>query len=127
MPAIALALLVARAAYKTKAEVEELVVSLRPRSAPRDGVRRLPERHEASTATPPAIPTPTPTLDPTPTLALAPAPAVGPAPVSAPTAPARPTVRPVAADTWSLRVTVDAAFKEELDRESTSPSESCCP
>ena len=40
--------LVARAAFKAKAEVELLVVSLRPRSAPRDGVRRVPERQEAA-------------------------------------------------------------------------------
>jgi len=94
--------LVARAAYKTKAEVEELVVSLRPRSAPRDGVRRLAERQEAVPslllATTTAAPTPTPTA------------------IAAPAQPTRPTVRPVAADTWSLRVTVDAGFKQELDQ-----------
>jgi len=108
--------LVARAAFKTKTEVEELVVSLRPRTAPRDGVRRLPERTEAApelrletaastptpTATPTVTSTPTSTATPTPTAELA--------------QPTRPSVRPVSADTWSLRVTVDAAFKQELDR-----------
>ncbi|HET9551857.1 MAG TPA: HNH endonuclease signature motif containing protein [Anaeromyxobacteraceae bacterium] len=108
--------LVARAAYKSKAEVEALVVALRPRSAPRDGVRRLPERHEAANAA--SLPLPAPrgfepeTTGGAPVLAApAPAPeALAPAPT------ARPTVCPVAADTWSLRVTVDVAFKEELDR-----------
>ncbi|HET9555209.1 MAG TPA: HNH endonuclease signature motif containing protein, partial [Anaeromyxobacteraceae bacterium] len=105
--------------YKSKAEVEALVVSLKPRSAPRDGVRRLPERHEAAAGA--ALPLPAPqrfdleAVDaaPVPAASLAPAPEVA-APVR--TAPARPTVRPVAAETWSLRVTLDAAFKEELDR-----------
>src|SRR6266702_3960034 len=35
--------LLARAAYKTKAEVEHLVATIRPREAPRDGIRKLPE------------------------------------------------------------------------------------
>ncbi|HET9554685.1 MAG TPA: HNH endonuclease, partial [Anaeromyxobacteraceae bacterium] len=110
--------LVQRAAYKSKAEVEALVVSLKPRSAPRDGVRRLPERHEASTAASlplPAPERPEPEAMGTPPVFAAPSPAPE-VPASAPIAPTRPTVRPVAADTWSLRVTVDAAFKEELDR-----------
>ncbi|HET9554187.1 MAG TPA: HNH endonuclease signature motif containing protein [Anaeromyxobacteraceae bacterium] len=109
--------LVARAAYKSKAEVVALVVSLKPRSAPRDGVRRLPEREAAT-----AAPLPLAALQRSESEAMAAAPVLAaPAPAyemaaPVPTAPARPTVRPVAADTWSLRVTVDAAFKEELDR-----------
>jgi hypothetical protein len=39
--------LVARAAYKTKAEVDHLVASIRPRAAPREGVRKLPDPREA--------------------------------------------------------------------------------
>jgi 5-methylcytosine-specific restriction endonuclease McrA len=104
--------LVARAAYKTKAEVEELVVSLRPRNAPRDGVRRLPERLEAL----PALPLATATADPTPTSTSTLTSTSSPAAIPAPAQPTPPTVRPVAADTWSLRVTVDAAFKRELDQ-----------
>ncbi|HET9555307.1 MAG TPA: HNH endonuclease signature motif containing protein [Anaeromyxobacteraceae bacterium] len=111
--------LVARAAYKSKAEVEALVVTLKPRSAPRDGVRRLPEREVATAASLPLAaaqrgPEPEAAWA-APVLSEAPAPAVEP-PTAAPSAPARPSVRPVAADTWSLRVTIDAAFKEELDR-----------
>ncbi len=95
--------LVARAAFKTKAEVEVLVVSLRPCPAPKDGLRRLPERQAAAIVLPSPSPSPSPT------------PAPAPAPTSAPT-PTRPTVRPVAADTWSLRVTVDADLKRDLDQ-----------
>lgn len=100
--------LIARAAYRSKAEVEELVVALRPRAAPRDGVRRVPERQEAppplALAAPLAVTTPAATLASTAT-------------VTPPAAqPPRPTVQPVAADTWSLRVTVDAEFKQQLDQ-----------
>jgi hypothetical protein len=96
--------LVARAAYKTKAEVEELVVSLRPRSAPRDGVRRLAERQEAApslllaTATPTA--TPTLTLTSTPTATPAATPAATPTPTPAtPVTGAPPATAPPAAGT----------------------------
>ncbi len=51
--------LVARAAFKTKAEVEYLVVSLQPRDAPKDGVRKLSERRDmASAAALPLAPRP---------------------------------------------------------------------
>jgi hypothetical protein len=38
---------VADAAFKSKADVEHLVVSLQPRTAPKDGIRKLPARREA--------------------------------------------------------------------------------
>jgi len=104
--------LIARAAYKTKAEVEELVVSLRPRMAPRDGLRRLPERQDAS----PSLMLATPAATATATSTSTPEPINTPTMTTARAQPTRPTVRPVAADTWSLRVTVDAAFKQELDQ-----------
>jgi len=110
--------LVAKAAFKTKAEVEVQVVSLRPRTAPRDGVRRRAERQEAAVTSPLALQPPAQGAEREPT-STAPSLTAPPAPVAealAPAAPTRPSVRPVAADTWSLRVTVDAAFKEELDR-----------
>jgi len=104
--------LVARAAFKTKAEVEHLVVSLQPRDAPKDGVRKLSERRDMpSAAALPLAPRP-------PEVAAARGDAPG-APVVPPTparAEARPTVRPVAADTYSLRVTIDAALKRDLDQ-----------
>jgi hypothetical protein len=46
--------LVARAAYRTKAEVDHLVASLQARTAPRAGLRKLPDR--ASVASAPALP-----------------------------------------------------------------------
>jgi len=109
--------LVARAAFKTKAEVEELVVSIRPRAAPRDGVRRLPGREEAAPGVllspSPDTESPSPSPTSTPTTSATATPNMAATPTAQPT---RPTVRPVAADTWSLRVTVDAAFKQELDQ-----------
>ncbi len=105
--------LVAWAAFKNKAEVEHLVVSLQPRDAPKDGVRKLSERHDVPSAA--ALPI-------VPDAELAGAAATGDAPgaVVVPFTPARaearPTVRPVAADTFSLRVTIDAAFKHDLDQ-----------
>src|SRR6266542_1154667 len=108
--------LVARAAFKTKAEVEYLVVSLQPRDAPKDRVRKLSERRDmASAAALPLAPRP-------PEVELAGAAATGDAPVVVvvPPTPARgetrPTVRPVAADTYSLRVTIDATLKRDLDQ-----------
>jgi hypothetical protein len=119
--------LLARAAFRTKAEVEHLVVSLAPREAARGGLRKLPASLEgqsaavlpltlrpaepelpdsnAGTASQPATAEPHPAA-----LAVA----VPAAPVRAPEA--RPTMRPVAADTFSLRVTVDAEFKQDLER-----------
>lgn len=131
---------VARAAYRTKAEVEHLVASLLPREAPRDGIRRLPERRVNVEAAAPVAATGEETA---PAAALAslgvdaagsPPPgevradaglpiAPTPSPVGAFTAPpagtrppqARPTVTAVAAEVFSLRVTLDAALKAELD------------
>ncbi|ABS26611.1 HNH endonuclease [Anaeromyxobacter sp. Fw109-5] len=42
--------LVARAAYRTKAEVDHLVASLQARTAPRAGLRKLPDRASAASA-----------------------------------------------------------------------------
>jgi hypothetical protein len=36
--------LLARAAFKTRADVDHLVASIQPRPAPKDGIRKLPER-----------------------------------------------------------------------------------
>jgi len=105
--------LLARAGFKSKSEVEHLVVSLQPRTAPKDGVRRLPERREAPSAAalPLAPPAPEPSQASEPAApASAPADSV-PAPVPEP----RATIRPVAEDTYSIHVKVDAAFKRELE------------
>ena len=42
--------LVAWAAFKNNAEVEHLVVSLQPRDAPKNGVRKLSDRRDMSSA-----------------------------------------------------------------------------
>jgi hypothetical protein len=119
--------LVARAAYRTKAEVEELVVSIKPRPTPAEGVRRLPTPAPAPTGNRDVA-----SVEPSrdgigPTLALALAPPAS-APAAEPRAPvpskveasevARASaceVRPVAEDRWSVRVTLDAAAKANLD------------
>ncbi|MGC4000148.1 MAG: HNH endonuclease signature motif containing protein [Anaeromyxobacter sp.] len=114
--------LVGNAGFKSKAEVERLVVTIKPREAPKDGVRRLPSQ-------PPAAPQPRP-VDPTGVTALVTAsveavpsrpqePAVSsePAFVLAAPSPAqsRPELRPVNAEQWSLRVTLDDDARAELE------------
>jgi len=114
--------LVARAAFKTKAEVERLVASIQARPAPADGIRRLPSPVAVEGARPadPAVAltsaapvergaTPTAPAEP-PAFAVA-------IEESAPPArpPTRPECRPVTGDTFSLRVTIDAACKADLD------------
>jgi len=112
--------LVARAAFLSKADTERLVVSIRPRVAPRDGIRRVttgaapaaterPSEPAAAACSVAGALAPTrATADEAPaSLSLAEPP---PAPV------ARPDLRPVSEDTYSLRVTIDAACKAELDQ-----------
>src|SRR6185369_11392603 len=120
---------VARAAFQTRADVERLVASLAPRPAPKEGLRLLatgaarrgtvlemalsagarpgPDAHPAGDA-----PLLVAASSPAPAAGTAAA-AVEPAPPARPPSPA--TVRPVSADAYSLRVTVDASFKQELD------------
>jgi hypothetical protein len=127
--------LVARAAFKSKAEVDRLVASLQPRPAPKDGVRKLPEPRSESIAavSPPPLREPSDVITPgtdllsstrredaspataihvqacsAPALVLA-TPAL-PAPRSS-----RPELRPVSGSEWSLRVTLDDARKADLD------------
>ncbi len=148
--------LVAAAAYQTTREVEHLVVSIRPRRAPREGIRKLPDLPEPETAlaaAPPAQFMPgldSASHDPAasqaehpPSHATAPSASVrlepesgaaalvaGAAPVSARSlqgspalaardvevrCPTRAEVRPVSEASWSLRVTLDAACKKDLD------------
>ncbi len=107
--------LLARAAFRTAAEVDHLVASLRPRPAPREGLRQLPEPAGTGTAPlreePPGAP-PGPrspsALDP---------PACAPAEPLVLEAPRSRTaeMRAVSEGQWSLRVTVDRALKEDLE------------
>jgi len=103
--------LIARAASKSKSEVERLVVSLRPRAVPNEGVRKLPDRSE--TPSDAALPLAARPSEPATTTDEPQREAV--APVLAPAPVARTTLQPVGEDTYSLRVTVDATFKAELD------------
>ncbi len=111
---------VARAAYLTKAETEHLVASLQPRTAPKEGLRLLsPSRAPPSSAaqlSSAALPRETPPSQQEPS-ALTNPPDRGCSPASEPPRPAsRASLEPVSADTYSLRATVDTAFKKELDQ-----------
>ncbi|HEX9290838.1 MAG TPA: DUF222 domain-containing protein, partial [Anaeromyxobacteraceae bacterium] len=102
--------LAARAAFKSKADVEHLVVSVQPRSAPQDGIRKVPQRREAPGAAPLLLSAPPSDVAPE-----VPSPALdAPAPARAPEA--RPIMRPIAADTYSLNVKIDADLKREIDQ-----------
>nr|WP_234945151.1 HNH endonuclease [Anaeromyxobacter sp. Fw109-5] len=113
--------LVARAAYRTKAEVDHLVASLQARTAPRTGVRKLPDRAPAASA--PALPLAAVDAGPAEPQEAIPAPAAAggslPPTVSAlpdvPRQKARAETRAVSESDWSLRVTIDRGCKEDLD------------
>jgi 5-methylcytosine-specific restriction endonuclease McrA len=92
--------MVARAAYKTDEETRYLVATLQPRPAPREGIRKLPGPAPRLAPPPPGE---VPAVEPEP-LALT--------PLERP--PSRSSLDPVSADQWSVRLTIDAAFKEEL-------------
>jgi 5-methylcytosine-specific restriction endonuclease McrA len=121
--------LLARAAFRTRAQVEHLVVSVQARTAPRVGLRKLPERESAAASAelpPPAsdagaeraaraesatTPGPAePTLDPGPTAGSLPAPLPA---VAQPKR--RAETLAVSESHWSLRVTLDRACKEDLE------------
>jgi len=109
--------LLARAAFKSKAEVEHLVVSIQPRTAPRDGIRKVPERREAPAAVTLPLAPAAPALDETPEVRGSPAVEAPPAPASVPPRDTEPraSIRPVAADTWSLTARIDAALKRDIE------------
>jgi 5-methylcytosine-specific restriction endonuclease McrA len=113
--------LVDRAAFRTKEEVDHLVASLRPRQAPREGIRALPTAEPAGTAgeagssrdlssEAPHEAKPA-SSDPVPELVGAPA-----AEAASPAVrPARQEMRAVSEEQWSLRVTVGRALKDDLE------------
>src|SRR5574341_131437 len=96
--------LVARAAYRTKEEVEHLVVSVKPRPAPREGIRRLPEPIAPS---PSQSPVEERDREREPAQSQAEAPLALEAP--------RTEIHAVSEGQWSLRVTIDADCKEDLE------------
>ncbi|HEX7623050.1 MAG TPA: HNH endonuclease [Anaeromyxobacteraceae bacterium] len=100
--------LIARAAFLTKAQVEKLAVTIQPRTAPKDGLRLLPSKPAPrETQAPVAEP-------PTPAVSVAPAPPTTAALPLAPP-PSGATLEPVSDDTYSLRVTVDAALEKDIE------------
>ncbi|MFL5433412.1 MAG: HNH endonuclease [Myxococcales bacterium] len=100
--------LVARAAFLRKRDVEHLVASLAPRAAPKEGLRLVSAASPRATQPLSTLPAPPPAEAP-------PVAAVLAEPAPPPRPPTPPTVQPVSADAYSLRVTVDGAFKKELD------------
>ncbi len=108
--------LVARAAYRSTAEVDHLVASLRPRPAPREGIRKLPELRETSREVLPPLASP-PSREEAPAVAaLIPAPAeLLPVLLDAPRRHLV-EVRPVSRDQWSLRAAISRSFKDDLER-----------
>ncbi|MFL5299358.1 MAG: hypothetical protein ACJ79R_03325, partial [Anaeromyxobacteraceae bacterium] len=114
---------VARAAFLTKSQVEHLVASIAPRPAPKEGVRLVSTPAvRRQTAPAAAVESASRRGEPqdfsaaastgSPPLAIAPDEARAPA-VPRRLSPA--TVQPVSAEEYSLRVTIDAAFKKDLD------------
>ncbi|HEU4386063.1 MAG TPA: HNH endonuclease signature motif containing protein [Anaeromyxobacteraceae bacterium] len=111
--------LVARAAFRTTAEVDHLVASLNPRSTPREGIRQLPApvAGKGGSGVCGLLPV---------ALSGASGEAGGLEPVGAMRAPAaeeaspaagpaRQEMRAVSQDLWSLRVTIDGACKDDLE------------
>ncbi len=126
--------LLARAAYGTKAEVDSLVASVKPRAAPADGVRKLPEPREGPSepvgvpATAPLhrkaqplpfaaqVPAPRGAADPEVSHDAGPVGRTGIAPVaSLPRRDVPAEMRAISEDRWSLRVTIDRNLKDELE------------
>ncbi len=117
--------LVARAAYRTRAEVEHLVASIQARTAPRAGIRKLPERAPAKASA--ALPLTAPEAgaeraEPPDGAPAAPVPDAIPTDAASPTTREVRNERPRRSETvavteshWSLRVTVDRACKEDLE------------
>jgi len=111
--------LMARAAYRTTAEVDHLVASLKPRQAPREGIRKLPEPATPDQTVPVvASPRDAPPVGAPPSREEEPAPPCVPAGLSlGPEAPRSRTaeMRAVAEGQWSLRVTIGRACKDDLE------------
>jgi hypothetical protein len=120
--------LVAKAAYRTKAEVEHLVATIQPRTAPRDGLRKLPEAKVLASVPIGAVEVPSllssRTTDGGGADGLLATPVVVTAGAEGEVRPPEPPARPsppaaelhaVSADEWSLRVTIDGALKADLE------------
>ena len=112
--------LLSRAAYRTRADVDSLVASVKPRPVPAEGVRKLPEPRLAAVAAAPlagpALPRPAAAVsaqagEPAALLAAVPSVSVPRPRRDDPAA----EMQAVSEDRWSLRVTIDRGFKEDLE------------
>jgi 5-methylcytosine-specific restriction endonuclease McrA len=119
---------VARASFKTDEETRHLVATLMPRPAPTEGIRKLPEPTPRLAVAVPGPARPVAGDEPVEARAAEVLPSAtqpredAPPPdsmnfaLTAPARPAsRPTLEPVSADQWSVRVTIDSALKSDLD------------
>ncbi len=110
--------LLARAAYRTKAEVDHLVASVQPRRAPKEGIRKLPEPGGAASEVMP-MPRTAAEVEPEPAkpLPISPPAVTEALPLSEASAPRARTaeVRAVSEGLWSIRATIDARCKEDLE------------
>jgi hypothetical protein len=121
---------VARAAFKTDEETKHLVATLMPQPAPKEGIRKLPEpaprlpvpapgparpaaRDEAVEAAPAAVALRTAARE-TP-VETQPGELLGFALTSPVRTSSRPFLEPLSEEQWSMRVTIDAALKEDLE------------
>lgn len=102
--------LVARAAYRTAAEVDHLVASVKPRPARREGIRKLPEPGVTGRKAQPVAALPSHEVAEEP----APAPTELPLVLQAPRSRTA-EMRAVSEGQWSLRATIDRACKEDLE------------
>src|SRR5574341_319960 len=100
--------LVARAAFRTTAEVDHLVASVRPRSAPREGTRKLPESLAPS-------PSESPLDEGDGEREALPSRAEAPFALTEDPRPRPAELRAVSESLWSLRVTIDSACKDDLE------------
>jgi len=119
--------LVAQAAFKSKADTEKLLVSIQPRVAPAEGIRRLPSSGSLALATGGAPGVAARSADvvelnaaaasSTTVGAQSPAPPAGATTARSVRGPDgdRAEIRPISDDLFSLRVTIDASCKAELD------------
>ncbi len=112
----------ARAAGRTEDEVKLLVAALRPQPAPPDLFRRLPARAPSTSGSEVAISArcvPSAIASATVTAIGSPpddSPPELPAPVTTPPPSRIPTLRPISAQQHVLRITVDGAFVDDLER-----------
>jgi 5-methylcytosine-specific restriction endonuclease McrA len=107
--------LVARAAWRTTAEVDHLVASLKPRPAPREGIRKLSGPGGTAREASPPVTSSTSQGEAVAALALMSAPSEPPPALLEAPRPRTAEMRAVSEGQWSLRATIDRACKNDLE------------